>query len=377
MAAASANSFVNPNWGKVIPVESVQELVKNHAHSHEAVPGRYIRSQEERPTTSSLLVSLQTAIPVIDMKKLSNLPGQDDQRQQEMVRLSMACQDWGFFQIVNHGIPHSLIDEIKGVAKEFFNLPLQEKQKYAPQEGDVQGYGKTFVVAEDQTLDWGDLLALALMPDSLKNLTLWPTVPTNFRDSVERYAIAVERVAQELLSLFAENLNLEAADYFKEKFGSEPMNLMRMNLYPPCPTPELVLGLSPHSDGGGLTLLLQDDETVGLHVRKDNQWIPVQPIPYGLVVNIGDLLEVMTNGRYKSVEHRAVTNAERARLSIALFYNAGMDAEVAPASKLVDEQHPCLYRKFKHEEYIRYYLKRQLKGKHPLADFAKLDISNT
>eukprot|EP00253_Pinus_taeda_P008603 PITA_08603 len=383
MAAASANSFGNPKWGKVIHVESVQELVlKNHGHSHEAVPGRYIRSQEERPTTSSLLVSLQTAIPVIDMKKLSNLPGQDYQRHQEMVRLSMACQDWGFFQIVNHGIPHSLIDEIKGVAKEFFNLPLQEKQKYAPQEGDVQGYGKTFVIAEetfviaeDQTLDWGDLLTLALMPHSLKNLTLWPTVPTNFRDSVERYAIEVERVAQEVLSLFAENLNLEATHYFKEKFGSEPMNLMRMNLYPPCPTPEFVLGLSPHSDAGGITLLLQDDETVGLHVRKDNQWIPVEPIPYGLVVNIGDLLEVMTNGRYKSVEHRAVTNAERGRLSIALFYSAGKDAEVAPASKLMDEQHPCLYRKFNHEEYIRYYLSRLLKGKRTLADFAKVDIN--
>jgi isopenicillin N synthase-like dioxygenase len=82
---------------------------------------------------------------------------------------------------VNHGIPHSLLDGIKGVAKEFFNLPLEEKKKCAPQAGDVQGYGKTFVVAEDQTLDWGDLLALALMPNNLKNLALWPTVPTNFR----------------------------------------------------------------------------------------------------------------------------------------------------------------------------------------------------
>ena len=85
------------------------------------------------------------------------------------------------FQIVNHGIPHSLIDNIKSVAKEFFNLPLEEKQKYAPQEGDVQGYGKTFVIAEDQTLDWGDLLALSLKPNQIKNLALWPTVPTNFR----------------------------------------------------------------------------------------------------------------------------------------------------------------------------------------------------
>lgn len=123
-------------------------------------------------------------------------------------------------------------------------------------------------------------------------------------------------------------------------------------------------------------MLLQDDETVGLHVRKDNQWIPVQPIPYALVVNIGDLVEVMTNGRYRSVEHRAVTSQERTRLSVALFYSNGMDAEVAPSSKLVNEDQQLRYRKFIHEEYIRYYLSRELKGKHPLADFAKLDISN-
>jgi isopenicillin N synthase-like dioxygenase len=294
-----------------------------------------------------------------------------------MERLSNACQEWGFFQIVNHEIPHSLIDEIKAVVKDFFNLPIEEKQKYAPQAGDPQGYGQMFVTSEDQTLDWGDLLALSLRPNQIKNLSLWPTVPTNFRDTVERYATEVERVARELLSLFAENLHLEAADYFENVFGSEPMNLMRMNLYPPCPRPDLVLGLSPHSDGGGITLLLQDDEIQGLHVRKNNQWIPVEPIPYGLVVNIGDLVEVMTNGKYKSVEHRAVTNQERARLSIANFYNAGVDAEVAPAVKLVDEHNPCLYRKFIHKDYILYHLSRQLKGKRHLADFAKLDISNT
>ena len=98
-AATGANSFVNPNWGNVIPVESVQELVKNHVDPHETVPRRYIRSQEERPTTSSLPVSLQTAIPVIDMNKLSILQPEDDQRLQEMTRLSSACQEWGFFQV--------------------------------------------------------------------------------------------------------------------------------------------------------------------------------------------------------------------------------------------------------------------------------------
>jgi len=86
-----------------------------------------------------------------------------------------------FSQIVNHGIPHSLINEIKAVAKDFFNLPLEEKQKSAPQRGNPQGYGQLFVTAEDQTLDWGDMLVLFLRPNQIKNLALWPTVPTNLR----------------------------------------------------------------------------------------------------------------------------------------------------------------------------------------------------
>jgi len=86
-----------------------------------------------------------------------------------------------FSQIVNHGIPHSLLDEIKSLAKDFFNLPLEEKRKSAPKAGESMGYGQLFVTADDQTLDWGDLLALVLKPKHIKKLALWPTVPTNFR----------------------------------------------------------------------------------------------------------------------------------------------------------------------------------------------------
>lgn len=80
----------------------------------------------------------------------------------------------------------------------------------------------------------------------------------------------------------------------------------------------------------------------------------------------------MTNGRYKSIEHRAVTNKEKERLSIAMFYHPGLDEEVAPASDLIDEEHPSLYRNFKHQEYIRYYMANRLNGKKSLANFAKI-----
>ncbi|GLJ33684.1 hypothetical protein SUGI_0676930 [Cryptomeria japonica] len=368
--AASVNhvgeSFSNPNWGNdFVAVESVQELALKKPNE---IPQRYIRSEDERPS-STLLPSLLT-VPVIDMEKLL-LPSDSNERQKEMGILSKACKDWGFFQVVNHGIPHSLIDRMRGVANEFFSLSLDEKKMYAPQPGDAQGYGNMFVVDEDQKLDWGDLMALALTPKTLVNLTLWPSTPSDYRNTLESYTTQVEKVAQMILSLFAENLQLKN-DYFKEKFGEDPMMTVRMNLYPPCPRPDLVLGLSPHSDGGGITLLLQDDQIEGLQVHKNNEWIPIQPIPYALVVNIGDLIEVMTNGIYKSIEHRAVTNKEKTRLSIAMFYNPGLEDEVAPARNLIDEEHPSLYKNFKHQEYIRYYMAKQLNGKKSLANFAKI-----
>ncbi|GLJ33689.1 hypothetical protein SUGI_0677050 [Cryptomeria japonica] len=364
-AIHAAESFNNPFQNDFVPVESVQELALKKPNE---IPQRYIRSEDERPSSTSLPSFL--TVPVVDMEKLL-LPSENHERKEEMGVLSKACIEWGFFQVVNHGIPHSLIDRIRGVVNEFFSLPLDEKQRYAKRGGDVQGYGNIFVVDEDQKLDWGDLVSLAVMSKKLKNLALWPTTPSDFRNTVERYTSEVERVAQAVLGLFAENLQLES-DYFKDKFGEDPLMTMRTNFYPPCLRPDLVLGLSPHSDGDAITLLLQDDQIEGLHVHKNNEWIPIQPIPYAYVVNIGDLMEVMTNGRYKSIEHRAVTNKEKARLSIAMFYHPGLDEEVAPASNLVDEEHPPLYKKFKHQEYIRYYMAKQLNGKKSLADFAKV-----
>ncbi|GLJ33682.1 hypothetical protein SUGI_0676910 [Cryptomeria japonica] len=369
MASSVTNageSFSSPNWGThFVAVESVQELAQKKPND---IPERYIRSEDERPS-STPLPSLLT-VPVIDMEKLL-LASDNHERQKEMDILSKACIEWGFFQVVNHGIPHSLIDRMRGVANEFFGLSFEEKQKYAPQPGDAQGYGNMFVVDEKQKLDWGDLMALALMPKKLVNLALWPTTPSDYRNTLERYSTHVEKVAQIILSLFAENLQLRS-DYFKGKFGEDSMMTMRMNLYPPCPRPDLVLGLSPHSDGSAITLLLQDDQVEGLHVRKNNEWIPIQPTPYALVINIGDLIEVMTNGRYKSIEHRAMTNKEKTRLSIATFYHPSLDEEVAPANNLVDEKNPSLYKKFKHQEYIHYYMSKQLNGKKSLADFAKI-----
>ncbi|CAN6325564.1 unnamed protein product [Urochloa humidicola] len=84
---------------------------------------------------------------------------------------------------------------------------------------------------------------------------------------------------------------------------------MRVNFYPKCPEPHLRLGLSSHSDPGGITLLLVDGNIKGTQVRKGNTWVTVQPLPGAFLVNIGDQIQILSNRAYKSVEHRALTKA--------------------------------------------------------------------
>nr|AFK35067.1 unknown [Lotus japonicus] len=150
-----------------------------------------------------------------------------------------------------------------------------------------------------------------------------------------------------------------------------------MNYYPPCSRPDLVLGLSPHSDGSALTVLQQaKGSPVGLQILKNSTWVPVQPIPNALVINIGDTLEVLTNGKYRSVEHRAVAHEEQDRLSIATFYAPSYEVALGPMQEFFDENHPCKYRRYNHGEYSKHYVTNKLQGKKTL-DFAKIQVENT
>ncbi|KAH9328415.1 hypothetical protein KI387_000523, partial [Taxus chinensis] len=315
----------------------VQELVKAKPG---AVPERYIRPEMEMIGCSKLKSPAAIQIPVIDMGKI--VSGDHNNRQHEMVKLSMACQEWGFFQVLNHGIDKGLLQRIKNVVMEFFKLPLQEKEKYAMMPGTIQGYGHGFIFSDDQKLDWYDMMALGTMPKSIRKENLWPSAPLLFRNIVETYSMEVMRLCLTLQNVIAENLGL-MPNIFEEMFG-ENVQALRMNYYPPCSRPDLVLGLSAHSDGSALTVLLQDDESVGLQILNKNQWISVEPIPDALVINIGDTLEVLTNGKYKSVEHRAVTNPKKERLSIVAFHAPSYNVELGPLPQFIDEHHPQLYK---------------------------------
>lgn len=352
-------------------IDDVQELRKNKPTF---IPERFLRKNTETPTFSIVNTpSSCNEIPIIDVSKLQN--GSKDEFLNEVFKLSVSCKDWGFFQVINHGVDQSLLESIEEVANDFFMLPLEEKNKYPMAPGTVQGYGQAFVFSEDQKLDWCNMFALGVIPHSIRNPKLWPTKPANFCGTLEAYSQEIRKLCQTLLKYIGISLQLKE-NVFEEMFG-EAVQAVRMNYYPACPRPDLVLGLSPHSDGSALTVLQQrKGSSVGLQILKDNNWVPVHPIPNALLINIGDTMEVLTNGRYKSVEHRAVTHKEKDRLSIVTFYAPSYAVEIGPLPEFVDKNNPCKFRRYNHGEYSKNYLTNKLQGKKPL-EFAKISQANS
>ncbi|KAL5782322.1 hypothetical protein ACOSP7_007351 [Xanthoceras sorbifolium] len=356
---------------KVGHIDDVQELRKAKPT---IIPERFVRDMTERPTLAPTLPSATHDIPIINFSKLLKATNTDEFRS-EIINLTTACEEWGFFQVVNHGIDLSLLESIEKVTKDFFMLPLEEKQKYPMEPGTVQGYGQAFVFSENQKLDWCNMFALGVEPHSIRDPKLWPSKPVEFSETLESYSREVRKLCQNLLKYIAVSIGLKG-DVFEEMFGVA-VQAVRMNYYPPCSRPDLVMGLSPHSDGSALTVLQQGkSSSVGLQILKDNTWVPVQPMPNALVINIGDTIEVLTNGRYKSVEHRAVTHKEKDRLSIVTFYAPSYEVEIGPMLELVDENNPCKYRRYSHGEYSKHYVTNKLQGKKTL-DFAKIQVTNS
>uniref|UniRef100_A0A7N2LQG2 Fe2OG dioxygenase domain-containing protein n=1 Tax=Quercus lobata TaxID=97700 RepID=A0A7N2LQG2_QUELO len=180
-------------------------------------------------------------------------------------------------------------------------------------------------------------------------------------DNLDAYSAELKDLAMKILELMAKALGMEHNDMrslFEEGFQG-----MRMNYYPPCPQPELAIGLNAHSDAGGLTILLQVNEMEGLQIRKDGRWISIKPLPNAFIVNIGDILEIVTNGIYRSIEHRATVNSAKERLSVATFYSPSLEADMGPAPSLITPESPALFKRTGVADYFREFLSRELNGR--------------
>ncbi|KAH9623656.1 hypothetical protein KSS87_014774, partial [Heliosperma pusillum] len=339
---------------RTLRVPVVQELVR---HGINDIPKIFIKPELDSVSPSTSCVSLDN-FPSVSLAKLRAMRLED--RSQELEKLANGAKEWGMLLVCDHGIPASLLDHVKGIVKGFFELSIEEKRKsvgtYAST--DNMGYGRNYVKSEHQIFEWVDRLTMMAAPKgSTDGLNVWPQNPPNFRDIMERYAEEARNVGDQILEALAEALSLEK-DRFLRYFDRETSEIkVRINYYPPCPNPNSTLGLNPHSDPSAISVLIQMENSGGLQAmhRNQNVW---QTVPWptdAVLVTVGDLLEIMSNGRVTSGLHRAITQPDVERLSVALFYNPAPTTEIEPVKN--DQTGDVEYKKVMVGDYINHYYK--------------------
>jgi isopenicillin N synthase-like dioxygenase len=334
------------------------------------VPKKYIFPATERPTSidDSNVAKEKLQLPIIDFADLIG-----PNRPQALQSLANACEKYGFFQLVNHNISEDITRCMVDVVGRFFDLPLEERAKYMTT--DMRApvrYGTSFSQTKDSVFCWRDFLKLICQPDYIPH---WPASPLDFQEVVATYTqetkhlfLAIMEAILESLGIMEDNQEEEA----KENDNNNNINIMKeldngsqmlvTNFYPPCPEPDLTLGMHPHSDYGFLTLLLQD-EVEGLQIQFQDKWLTVQPIPNAFVINIGDHLEIFSNGKYKSVLHRVMVNEAKSRVSVASLHSLPFDCTVKPSPKLIDEANPKRYMDTDFGSFLAYVSTRETKKK--------------
>ncbi|XP_073157115.1 jasmonate-induced oxygenase 1-like [Henckelia pumila] len=349
------------------PVVRVQHLSDSGIRF---IPDRYVKKPEDRPCFIESRHINYNMIPVIDMNDLYSDDASLCRKTSALV--GDACRDWGFFQVVNHGVSHQLMAEMQEAWRHFFKLPLEEKQKLANSPATYEGYGSRLGIGKEISLDWSDYFFLHYLPLGLRDQNKWPSLPISCRELIGEYCSEVVKLGGKLMKIMSANLGL-TEDYLQAAFGGEDnmSACMRVNYYPKCPQPDLTLGLSPHSDPGGMTLLLPDNDVSGLQVRHADEWVTVNPVPGAFIVNMADQIQILSNAKYKSVEHRVVVNAEKERVSLALFYNPRGDIVIEPAKQLVTEENPRTYSSMTFDEYRLYIRTKGLHGKSQVESLIK------
>ncbi|CAL9773699.1 unnamed protein product [Musa acuminata subsp. burmannicoides] len=344
----------------IVPVQSLSEAP--------TLPDRYVKPPSQRPSVGDAARSLD--IPVVD---LAMLPGGG-----VVEAVSEACRHWGFFQVVNHGVSLELVRRFREAWRGFFHLPMEEKKRYANSPRTYEGYGSRLGVDEGANLDWGDYYFLHFLPCYLKDHDKWPAVPPCLREATDEYGVEVRKLCRRVMRALSLGLGLDADRLQKALGGDDEGVCIRVNFYPRCPRPDLALGLSPHSDPGGMTVLLADDHVHGLQVCKDGVWITVHPLPNAFIINVGDQIQVLSNAEYKSVEHRVIVHAKEERLSVAFFYNPRSDIPIGPVPELLTVTgRAALYRPMTFDDYRLFIRRKGPRGKSQVESLEAMAIPGT
>jgi isopenicillin N synthase-like dioxygenase len=272
-----------------------------------------------------------SVIPIIDNTTLASAS--------TLATLHSACSDWGAFQLVNHGISTASTDDLARQMQAFFGLPHADKRRIARTAHNPWGFYDQELTKN--TRDWKQIFDYgqggAQMPPQ------WPAQLPAFASAVHSHYVACEQLALRLLAAIADNLGAPAAR-LQGHFRGDHSSYLRLNYYPECPpTEQGQFGVNQHTDAGALTLLLQDRQA-GLEVLKDDSWVLVEPVAGALTINLGDIVQVWSNDRYRAPLHRVRTNATAKRYSAPFFFNPTYATDYQPLPATVDADHPPRYR---------------------------------
>ncbi|KAG2398004.1 Gibberellin 2-beta-dioxygenase [Vigna angularis] len=265
--------------------------------------GALVRNSAEPKQAKSFNLQNPSAVdacdlPLIDLGALKSSNERD--KRACTAAICKAASEWGFFQVVNHGISHDLLRKMRNEQMKLFEVPFEKK------------------------------ITCGLLNNP-------------YREAINEFAPAMLEVSRLLASILAQNLGYPKDAV--EKLCDAGTCFLRLNHYPCCPkSKEEIFGLVPHTDSDFLTILYQD-QVGGLQLMKDSKWVAVKPNPDALIVNIGDLFQAWSNDEYRSVEHKVVANDKMERYSVAYF--------LCPFNNTVINgcKGPSVYRKFTFGEY--------------------------
>jgi isopenicillin N synthase-like dioxygenase len=276
-------------------------------------------------------------IPVINIAALQGArPADRDRVTDEIVA---ACETAGFFYVVDHGVPAEMVEAVFDAARWFFARPQAERDAldvatspnfrgYVPMGIAGPNVPRRMLEAFQMMLDLGPDDPDVRDGNVMYGPNRWPAGAPDFRAAMEAYYGAMTALSQRLLGAFARGLG-RSDDYFRP-FFRKPLTQLRLLHYPPQPPDSNAEGVEAHTDTGAFTILLQD-QVGGLDVRnRAGQWIRATPISGSFVINIADMMQRWTNGRFVSTPHRVANRTGQSRLSVPFFANPDYDATITP-----------------------------------------------
>ncbi|XP_076932893.1 hyoscyamine 6-dioxygenase-like [Bidens hawaiensis] len=314
-------------------------LISNWS-SVQSVPEKYVFPPERRPGNHKIPASKD--IPIINLEKING-----PERGQIVQQIIKASQDFGLFQVINHGVSRELMDQTMALFKQFFASPPEFKARFYSNDlnASCRLYTSTLDYDREEVHYWRDNLTHRCHPLEY-HINHWPDEPPHYRKVVAEYSIETRKFLMSMLELISEGMGLESRYFEGEITNNQSVSV---NHHIPCPDPSLTIGMQAHSDPNLISMIHQSD-VCGLQALKDGHWVGVEPIPSAFVVIPGVQLQVVSNGKLASAVHRVVTDSKESRTTIGVFLIPSNDVLIRPADGLVGSS--PMYRGYTYTEFF-------------------------